>query len=87
MRSRLLLALAAAAALVTAVTAAPSSAVATPGIATHSIAAPGIPPAIPGTSSNFELVGLLTELPELSSQFRRRVVTGAVTVPDHDRTR
>src|SRR5216683_2853419 len=47
MRSRLLLVLAAAAALVTAVTAAPSSAV----------AAPGIPPAIPGTSSNFQLVG------------------------------
>ncbi len=47
MRSRLLLALTAAAALVTAVTAAPSRAVATS----------GIPPAIPGTSSNFELVG------------------------------
>src|SRR5258708_7131815 len=47
MRSRLLLALTAAAALVTTVTAAPSGAVATP----------GIPPAIPGTSSNFQLVG------------------------------
>src|SRR5712691_11028157 len=47
MRSRLLLALTAAAALVTAVTAAPSLAV----------AASGIPPAIPGTSGNFELVG------------------------------
>src|SRR5215510_1002685 len=47
MRSRLLLALAATAALVTTVTAAPSVAVATP----------GIPPAIPGTSSNFQLVG------------------------------
>src|SRR5713101_8461509 len=46
MRSRLLLALTAAA-LVTAVTAAPSLAV----------AASGIPPAIPGTSGNFELVG------------------------------
>src|SRR5207247_8600342 len=46
MRSRLLLALTAAA-LVTAATAAPSLAVATS----------GIPPAIPGTSSNFELVG------------------------------
>src|SRR5262249_32845778 len=47
MRSRLLLALTAAAAMVAAVTAAPSRAVATP----------GIPPAIPGTSSNFQLVG------------------------------
>src|SRR5258708_14486678 len=47
MRSRLLLALTAAAALVTTVTAAPAGAVATP----------GIPPAIPGTSSNFQLVG------------------------------
>src|SRR5258708_24893624 len=47
MRSRLLLALTAAAALVTTVTAAPSVAVATP----------GIPPAIPATSSNFQLVG------------------------------
>src|SRR5215510_930592 len=47
MRSRLLLALAATAALVTTVTAVPSSAVATS----------GTPPAIPGTSSNFELVG------------------------------
>src|SRR5258707_11105044 len=51
MRSRLLLALTAAA-LVTAVTAAPTRAVATPGSAT-----PGIPSAIPGTSSNFELAG------------------------------
>src|SRR5215472_15010455 len=58
MRSRLLLALAAAAAMVTAiVTAAPSSAVATPGSASRGSAAPGIPPAIPGTSSNFQLVG------------------------------
>jgi len=57
MRSRLLPALAAATALTTAVTAAPARAVATPGSATHSIAAPGIPPAIPGTSSNFQLVG------------------------------
>src|SRR5499427_6301472 len=57
MRTRIMLALAAAAAMVTTVTAAPSSAVATPGIASHSIAAPGIPPAIPGTSSNFQLVG------------------------------
>src|SRR5260370_6812291 len=47
MRSRLLLALTAAAALVTTVTVPPSGAVATP----------GIPPAIPGTSSNFQLVG------------------------------
>ena len=47
MRSRLLLALSAAAALVAAVTAAPSCAVATP----------GIPPTVPGTSSNFQLVG------------------------------
>ncbi|MGI8445697.1 MAG: hypothetical protein ACR2MP_00615, partial [Streptosporangiaceae bacterium] len=31
--------------------------------------------------------GLLTELPRLSSQFRERVVAGAVTVPDHDGTR
>ena len=31
--------------------------------------------------------GLLTELPELSSQFRERVASGAVTVPDHDRAR
>ena len=31
--------------------------------------------------------GLLTELPELSSQFRERVASGAVTVLDHDRTR
>ena len=57
MRSRLLLALAAAAALATVVTAAPSGAVAAPGTAAHGIAAPGIPPAIPGTSSNFQLVG------------------------------
>ena len=58
MRSRLLLALAVAAALVTAVTAAPVGAVATPGMATaRGSAAPGIPPAIPGTSSNFQLVG------------------------------
>jgi hypothetical protein len=49
MRSRLLLALAATAALVTAVTAAPSRAVATPGIPP--------PPDAPGTSSNFQLVG------------------------------
>ena len=47
MRSRLLLTLTVAAALVTAVSAAPSRAVATS----------GMPPAIPGTSSNFELVG------------------------------
>ena len=47
MRSRLLLALTAAAALVTTVTAAPSGAAATPGVS----------PAIPGTSSNFQLVG------------------------------
>jgi hypothetical protein len=57
MRSRLLLALAATAALVTAVTAAPAGAVATPGAAAHGVAAPGIAPAIPGTSSNFQLVG------------------------------
>src|SRR5258706_493962 len=31
--------------------------------------------------------GLLTELPGLSLQFRRRVVCGAVTVPDHGRIR
>jgi hypothetical protein len=31
--------------------------------------------------------GLLTELPELSVQFRERAVAGAVTVPDHDRIR
>lgn len=31
--------------------------------------------------------GLLTELPELSSQFRERVGSGAVTVLDHDRAR
>ena len=31
--------------------------------------------------------GLLTELPELSSQFRERVASGAVTVLDHDRAR
>jgi len=31
--------------------------------------------------------GLLTELRELSLQFRGRAVVGAVTVPDHDRTR
>src|SRR5262249_37619836 len=47
MRSRLLLALTAAAASVTAITAAPS----------HAFATSGIPPAIPGTSSNFELIG------------------------------
>src|SRR5260370_14416672 len=47
MRSRRLIALTAAEALVTTVTAAASGAVATP----------GIPPAIPGTSSNFQLVG------------------------------
>src|SRR5215470_3567625 len=47
MRSRLLLGLTAAAAVVAAVTAAPSRAVVTA----------GIPSAIPGTSSNFELVG------------------------------
>src|SRR5215467_5606780 len=57
MRSRILLTLAVAAAMVMAVTAAPSSAVATPGIASHGSAASGIPPAIPGTSSNFQLVG------------------------------
>ena len=28
--------------------------------------------------------GLLTELPELSLQFRERVAAGAITVPDHD---
>jgi hypothetical protein len=32
---------------------------------------------------NFKGFGLLTELPGLSSQFRGRVVPGAVTVPDH----
>jgi len=47
MRSRLLLALTAAAALITTVTVAPSSAIATS----------GTPSAIPGTSSNFQLVG------------------------------
>ena len=31
--------------------------------------------------------GLLTELPELSSQFRGQVASGAVTVLDHDRAR
>jgi Transposase DDE domain group 1 len=31
--------------------------------------------------------GPLTELPELSVQFRERAVAGAVTVPDHDRIR
>jgi hypothetical protein len=31
--------------------------------------------------------GLLTELPELSSQFREWLLPGTVTVPDHDRTR
>jgi hypothetical protein len=31
--------------------------------------------------------GLLTELPELSSQFRERVASGAVTVLDHDRAK
>jgi hypothetical protein len=31
--------------------------------------------------------GLLTELPELSSQFRGWLLPGTVTVPDHDRTR
>src|SRR5215472_9809112 len=57
MRSRLLLALVAAAALAAAVSAAPAGAVAAPGIASHGIAAAGIPPAIPGTSSNFQLMG------------------------------
>ena len=57
MRSRLLLTLAAAAALATAVTTTPVGAVAAPDGASHNIAAPGIPPAIPGTSSNFQLVG------------------------------
>src|SRR5260370_24772166 len=47
MRPTRLRALTAAAALVTTVNAAPAGAVATP----------GIPPAIPGTSSNFQLVG------------------------------
>jgi hypothetical protein len=31
--------------------------------------------------------GLLTELPELSSQFREWLLPGTVTVPDHDQTR
>ena len=31
--------------------------------------------------------GLLTELPELSSQFREWLLPGTVTVPDHDRAR
>ena len=31
--------------------------------------------------------GLLTELPELSSQFREWLLPGTVTVPDYDRTR
>jgi hypothetical protein len=57
MRSRLLLALAASAALVTAITAAPAGAIATPGMAAHGVAKVGISPTTPGTSSNFELVG------------------------------
>jgi hypothetical protein len=57
MRSRLVLALAASAALITAVTAAPAGAFATPGTAAHGIAAVGSAPATPGTSSNFQLVG------------------------------
>src|SRR5215472_12318089 len=57
MRSRLLLVLAASAALATAVTAAPAGAVAALGTANHGMAKPGIAPATPGTSSNFELVG------------------------------
>jgi hypothetical protein len=36
---------------------------------------------------NYKGFGLLTELPELSSQFRERVGSGAVTVLDHDRAR
>jgi hypothetical protein len=36
---------------------------------------------------NYKGFGLLTELPELSVQFRERAVAGAVTVPDHDRIR
>ena len=37
--------------------------------------------------ANFKGYGLLTELPELSSQFREWLLPGTVTVPDHDRTR
>ncbi|HEY6277246.1 MAG TPA: transposase [Streptosporangiaceae bacterium] len=36
---------------------------------------------------NYKGFGLLTELPELSSQFRERLVAGTVTVPDHGWTR
>src|SRR5262249_26235773 len=35
----------------------PAGGVAAPGVATRGVAATGIPPAIPGTSSNFQLVG------------------------------
>ena len=37
--------------------------------------------------ANFKGYGLLTELPELSSQFREWLLPGTVTVPDYDRTR
>ncbi len=40
-----------------------------------------------GAEPNFKGFGLLTELPELSSQFREWLLPGTVTVPDHDRTR
>ena len=40
-----------------------------------------------GAEPNFKGFGLLTELPELSSQFRERVASGAITVLDHDRAR
>jgi DDE family transposase len=40
-----------------------------------------------GAEPNFKGFGLLTELPELSSQFREWVASGAVTVLDHGRTR
>ena len=40
-----------------------------------------------GAEPNFKGFGLLTELLELSSQFREWLLPGTVTVPDHDRTR
>jgi hypothetical protein len=40
-----------------------------------------------GAEPNFKGFGLLTELRELSSQFRQWLLPGTVTVPDHDRTR
>jgi hypothetical protein len=40
-----------------------------------------------GAEPNFKGFGLLTELPELSSQFMEWLLPGTVTVADHDRTR